>query len=724
MASDVYPGAASARGLEAQRDMQSELYQALQQSGVTGKLKANLRTIVLANLRRHTAATATAAPPQESEDSEAPPLLQQAVDSLVLGHLRHSDYSFSAHVFAGESTVQHGELGMRDVLRVLRIGSLPGEWAALGGGLDLEDTAGPVPISASTPLAHVVTTLAALVATTRQQAGRMVTRGIQVDSREAPSLDDRLRLVDDHYRRQLPAPGKTTYSMEELMRRYQEEVERRAAEEVRVEVERFKRMELAQMRMEEAARHQKDLQERIVGLKAREKELEHQMRMAALGLEQREHQLALKAQAHDAERTRLEERAAVLERGHQALQKKNAELLEMGRRLEQQVAALQLDLEQCQEQKSTLVAREIRRNEEEKQRQLQQEGEFRQRQDSLQEWLERRQRQQDEFHCKVVETQLGLERERDRLQVEYAQKEELLRVKLREEYEVELERERVKRDLELAHWRRDAEAAVRQRLEEAAEREEALRRAAAVAEAELDRERQAARQRAEEQERLQQEDRERHSVEQLRRRRQAEALRRLGGPATPPGVGGERPRRRPREVSSEDFDRSVVSRDGAVEDSVLRSCRALVENNRVLLATGADALAPFAAAAAAAPRLRSGPTAHSPPLYHPRSASSNSPVYGADTPNSLLEEPFEASLLGSPEPPAPPRLTRGGGPRSPPPATMSAPRPGGRGARESRGPKPQTTARPAAPGSGESPPVTSGSSGRSSPPPATPPLTR
>lgn len=102
-------------------------------------------------------------------------------------------------------------------------------------------------------------------------------------------------------------------------------------------------------------------------------------------------------------------------------------------------------------------------------------------------------------------------------------------------------------------------------------------------------------------------------------------------------------------------------------------------------AAGADALAPFAASAAAAPRLRSGLTAYSPPLYHPRSASSNSPVvraplpdpllatptphphphlpfpsssgsalcpfpqYGADTPNSLLEEPFEASLLGSPE---------------------------------------------------------------------------
>ena len=228
----------------------------------------------------------------------------------------------------------------------------------------------------------------------------------------------------------------------------------------------------------------------------------------------------------------------------------------------------------------------------------------------MQEWLERRQRQQDEFHTKVVETQLQLERERDRLHIEWTRKEDLLRQQLKEELNVERERTKAKLELEAAQWRREAEAAYQQRQQQLNQREEQLRQSVADSRLQLEREKLALLQR-------QQCDEASEPVPKRHRDIDAEAVRREGDPnkrgkprgQNPgPGDAGDALRRVRREQKQQlaaraaHFEerrarhqaeqKAVQPPSPARDDSIIRSCRDLVQNNRVLLASGLDTIAP------------------------------------------------------------------------------------------------------------------------------------
>ena len=319
-----------------QQQMQHGLHSMFHQMGVAGQLKANLRTMVLSNLHRGSLAAKQGQAHVVPEEVAPPPLLMRAVDSLILEHLKLSGYHFSEHVFSGESSVQHGALRMADTLKVLRLRSLSDD--ADGPGLQNVYLANePMEISTGTPLLHVMTTLASLVTTTQQKTYQVESKGMQADSREVPSIDARLRSIDEEYREHHRQHSKTTYTAEEMMKRYQEEIDRRAADEIRTEIERLKRAEIAQMRMEEAARHNRDFQDKVAEMKLREKELEHNLNMQRIALEQKEHQLELKARNFDVERAQLEQKLKAQREAAVGAQAQLKDMMERSRKLEQQV---------------------------------------------------------------------------------------------------------------------------------------------------------------------------------------------------------------------------------------------------------------------------------------------------------------------------------------------------------------------------------------------------
>ncbi|KAJ9469488.1 hypothetical protein DIPPA_24973, partial [Diplonema papillatum] len=246
-------------------EVKQRLYDRLQAGGKLCALRAGVRKVMFQDLSRRGDAVA--------KGPEGKSLSQMAVDTVVLHYLKAASYHFSHSVFVSEASLTAGphKLSLDDAHRVLS---------------DRNTTH-----SCILPLLDTLRKI---------HQSTAVDASAQVGEQDITRLDYKLQQIDEDFR--LCREQATAPSARERLRRYEEELQRESKKALAEEIERVKAGELSKMRLDEAAKYERKLTERLAELAEQDRGMQHEVQMEKFSLQARQREVEFQAVQLDKER--------------------------------------------------------------------------------------------------------------------------------------------------------------------------------------------------------------------------------------------------------------------------------------------------------------------------------------------------------------------------------------------------------------------------------------
>eukprot|EP01063_Lacrimia_lanifica_P041354 TRINITY_DN962_c0_g1_i1.p1 TRINITY_DN962_c0_g1~~TRINITY_DN962_c0_g1_i1.p1 ORF type:complete len:893 (+),score=441.99 TRINITY_DN962_c0_g1_i1:72-2750(+) len=267
-------------------DVKKKMFTKLQAGGKLGALKAGVRQLMFADMANKAAAAAPAAAARK-------PLAQLAVDTVVLEYLKACGYHFSYSVFVSESNLH----------------------AASVNKITLEDAHGLLGNLDTThecirPLVHALG---------KSKQSGCVDAEVQAGEQDVARLDYKLTMIDEDYRALMNKPAAP--SVERRMKQYQEEIAAEAKKTIAAEVERVRQGELSQLRLQEAAKYEKLLSEKLQDLAEKDRQLKHEVLMERYDVQAKQREVEHLARQFEKERGEHVQQAQAREASYATLQK-------------------------------------------------------------------------------------------------------------------------------------------------------------------------------------------------------------------------------------------------------------------------------------------------------------------------------------------------------------------------------------------------------------------
>eukprot|EP00873_Tetraselmis_striata_P011607 jgi/Tetstr1/431871/TSEL_021361.t1 len=340
-------GAEAAPTSMAAADFKKQLFTQLHSSGVVNSLKSQLRTQMLAQLQARYAAGVQ--PP----GGEAPSLSRRMLNSLIAEYLTDAKYMYTLSVFQPESGLSGAgadPLTADEILQVLHLsrgkplfqalakrGVPPALTAAPGEGGD----------SGAKPPCLMLELLESI-----KEVNDCVLNEASTQTYEEGSfrLGTQLQMLEDRFsamsQEEAARPFRT---LEERMNAYRREVDEKAKQDVAHQVERVRELEVSAVRLEEAAKYRRALEE-----ERQELEKIHAERQAKLREREEAQSERLRRQQRDVEGAAFEHRQRIVrEEDRLRAWKADAE-----GDVEKKAEALALRMEQVKEREANVAARE------------------------------------------------------------------------------------------------------------------------------------------------------------------------------------------------------------------------------------------------------------------------------------------------------------------------------------------------------------------------------
>ncbi|KAI8907037.1 hypothetical protein DFJ77DRAFT_476463 [Powellomyces hirtus] len=305
------------------QELRIRLFETLRTRGVADKLKSQLRAKIVAELKLRVHGRGGVTDDIWKDGSVAPNntnhpargrLLHQVLDSLVVGYLRSRRMEFTLSVFLPESGCADGirVLAEDDVMQALHLDHRTPFYRALRSLMGESHN--------EALLVNLVTSL------TRVADLGMLEAGCQTEMDMDDLIEHRVRETDKHLGERSNEQGRLhAMALEERMLRYQREVEARLQREMEGRFTEFRSVELAQMRIEERTRHEREVEH----LKTDYAKKIDELRESAV-------------RAAEAERVRLTEREKLMEQHNLDLRQR---LLEENNRAVMKEATLRTEAE-------------------------------------------------------------------------------------------------------------------------------------------------------------------------------------------------------------------------------------------------------------------------------------------------------------------------------------------------------------------------------------------
>ncbi|KAJ3024155.1 oxidative DNA demethylase [Thoreauomyces humboldtii] len=234
-------------GSLSRQELRTRLFETLRSKGVADKLKSQLRAKIVAELKlRIHRPTEQSDPALEASRGR---LLNQVLDSLVIGYLRSRGLDFTLSVFLPESGCSDGirVLTEEDVMQALHLDHRTPFYHALRGSME-GNTNETLLVNLVTGLIHVA------------DLG-MVETGCQTELEVEDLIESRVRETDRRLDQRTQDQSRLhAVALEERMLRFQREIENRLQREAEQRFTEFRSIELAQMRIEERRRHEREIE--------------------------------------------------------------------------------------------------------------------------------------------------------------------------------------------------------------------------------------------------------------------------------------------------------------------------------------------------------------------------------------------------------------------------------------------------------------------------------
>eukprot|EP01064_Diplonema_japonicum_P004139 TRINITY_DN12715_c0_g1_i2.p1 TRINITY_DN12715_c0_g1~~TRINITY_DN12715_c0_g1_i2.p1 ORF type:complete len:490 (+),score=163.85 TRINITY_DN12715_c0_g1_i2:81-1472(+) len=364
----------------------------LQQGGKLGTLKAGIRKLMFHDLSE---GGQLAVGSQKS-------LSQIALDTVVLEYLKAAKYHFSTSVFVSEANLTSSsvnKLTLDDAHKVLA---------------DLDTTHDCI-----RPLLQTLLQV--------RRAG-YVDSEVQAGEQDVFRLDYKLQQIDEDFkmlRLQQKEPSVT-----ERMRRFEEEQHEASKKTIAEEVERFKRHELSQVRLEEAAKYEKKLAEKVRELSEQDRKMHHEVQMEKYELQSRQRAIEFQAMQLEKERVEYTQALQARESSMTTVQKeliaKDTRMQQLDVQLETTRAELRTNRELCSElqMKQHHYTSEIARMQSEHDVELQK------RADEWSRWHKERSQIIMEFERKTEESDLLLQNRTEEMRREFESKKRAANIEL------------------------------------------------------------------------------------------------------------------------------------------------------------------------------------------------------------------------------------------------------------------------------------------------------
>eukprot|EP00899_Mesostigma_viride_P026478 jgi/Mesvir1/7014/Mv09146-RA.1 len=280
-------------------DLKGQIYTSLRGAGVIDALKTQLRSQILRHLKRQDSELLS--PRAESGDLS---LKKRLVNSLFIDYLKTVPYSYSLSVFLPECGMASANqpLSRHEMLEVMQIHSSSKIMPYL---CDTSSSGGAPSVSSNPATALVVELLDGM--SRLQMHSAMVQSATQTSS-FGDDIGGTLREVENLFLEKVEAERLLPYrTLEERMVKYRKECDDRAREEIAVQVARVRQFEVGSVKMEEAARYRRQLEEARADLEAI-----HADRLERLREREESHMLRLRQQEKAMEAAAFEHRQKII----------------------------------------------------------------------------------------------------------------------------------------------------------------------------------------------------------------------------------------------------------------------------------------------------------------------------------------------------------------------------------------------------------------------------
>jgi len=242
-------------------DFKKQLFTQLHSSGVVNSLKSQLRTQMLAQLQSRYAAGVQV--PME----QPPSLTRRVINSMIADYLGSCNYHYTLSVFQPESGLSGSSSApftAEEIMQVMHLSkATPLSQALSRRGFSRIPSLEATPLNPGQAGDGPHCFMLQLVESIKEVNDRTtMDSGTQTYEGGAFRLGTALQLLEDQYAAQSKENASRPYrTMEERMSAYRREVDDRSKREVAQQVERVRELELSQVRLEEAAKYRKSLEE-------------------------------------------------------------------------------------------------------------------------------------------------------------------------------------------------------------------------------------------------------------------------------------------------------------------------------------------------------------------------------------------------------------------------------------------------------------------------------
>ncbi|XP_028249178.1 centriole and centriolar satellite protein ofd1 isoform X2 [Parambassis ranga] len=222
-------------------ELRKRLYQTFKSKGVLDTLKAQMRNQLIQELKHPPLTGQEPVPRPVPVRSE--PLLASACNSIVADHLRVSGYEYTLSVFYPESGLSKDKVvSKEDLLQLLKINPNSTLYTSLSSSKENKDKG--FLIGLLTQLTHAYT------------------HGCDADtqtslSSHGESLVEKMKMIDKEYEGFSYSGGKM-FSFQSKLDAYRKEIEAQMEAEIKTKMQHFKDVEIANVRMEEKSKFNKE----------------------------------------------------------------------------------------------------------------------------------------------------------------------------------------------------------------------------------------------------------------------------------------------------------------------------------------------------------------------------------------------------------------------------------------------------------------------------------
>ncbi|KAJ3062517.1 oxidative DNA demethylase [Podochytrium sp. JEL0797] len=289
--------------LMSRKDFRYSVFETLKENGISDKLKSQLRSNIILELKKRSLFTPTTSEPIEPGVS----LIHKAIDSLIVDYLKRKHCDFTLSVFLPECGLAGQVLCERDVLRVLHVDSGEGS-SELVRSFRKQVNAFPKEVATIVKLLESVSQVLDISSHEKE---------CQTDMDEAETMDSELRRITNHL---LPSSKHAlSHSLHTRLQEYQDQLTTRLQNDTSAQLASFKDLELARMRLEERARYTAEVNH----LKG-----EYEMRLleqrGKMTTEEETQRRWIETREKELEKNNLDLRQQLLEESHRAVMVESA----------------------------------------------------------------------------------------------------------------------------------------------------------------------------------------------------------------------------------------------------------------------------------------------------------------------------------------------------------------------------------------------------------------